>query len=170
MFYNDVFGVLSKYKVKYVVVGGTAVNLHGVPRFTADLDLIIDLSRENILNLVKALKEIRFKPKIPVEPEELADEEVRKRWIEEKKVIVFSFHNIPHYDRTVDIFINNPIPFSELEKRRILLNVSGLKISLVSLDDLIYLKKLANRQQDLADVESLKKVKKIYKEDEKKRF
>lgn len=40
MFYNDVFGILNKYKVKYVVIGGTAVNLHGVPRFTADLDLM----------------------------------------------------------------------------------------------------------------------------------
>lgn len=169
MFYNDIFGVLNKYKVKYVVVGGTAVNLHGVPRFTADLDLIIDLERKNVLKFVKALKEVKFKPKVPVQPEDFAVEENRRKWIEEKKAVVFSFHNIPHFDRTVDVFINNPIQFSELEKRKIVLNVSGVKISLVSLSDLICLKKQANRRQDLSDIESLEKVRRIYEEDRQKR-
>lgn len=165
MFYNDVFGVLDKYKIRYVVAGGTAVNLHGVPRFTADLDLIIDLEKENVLSFVDAMKEIKFIPKVPVKAEDFALEENRKKWIEEKNAVVFSFHNIPSFDRIVDIFIDNPIKFIELYKRRKTLNVSGLKISLISLDDLIWLKKKANRKQDISDIESLRKVKKIYEED-----
>lgn len=170
MFYNDVFGVLDKYKIKYVVVGGTAVNLHGVPRFTADLDLIIDLEKENALRFVSAMKEIKFIPKVPVKAEDFALEENRKKWIEEKKAVVFSFHNTPFFDRTVDVFIDNPIKFMELYKRRETLNVSGLKISLISLDDLILLKKKANRKQDISDIEALRKAKKIYEEDRQKRF
>lgn len=42
MIYNDVFKKLSRRGVKYLVVGGVAVVLHGYTRFTADLDLIID--------------------------------------------------------------------------------------------------------------------------------
>lgn len=167
MFYDDVFSILKEYKVRYVVVGGTAVNLHGVPRFTADLDLIIDLEHENVLKFIEALKKINFKPKVPVKGEEFAVEENREKWIKEKHAVVFSFHNLPRFDKTIDVFIKNPIEFEELYKRRISLNVSGLRISLISLDDLITLKKLANRKQDISDIEALKKVKRIHEEDDR---
>jgi len=55
---------LNKEGVKYVVIGGFAVFLHGFPRFTEDIDLFIDPSPENILKLKKALSSIYDDPSI----------------------------------------------------------------------------------------------------------
>lgn len=54
MYYEDVFSELNKSKVKYLVTGGVALNLHGIPRMTADLDLMVDSKRGNLMKLVKA--------------------------------------------------------------------------------------------------------------------
>ena len=47
IFYEDLLRALQASNVRYVVVGGTAVILHGVPRTTADLDVVVDLAAEN---------------------------------------------------------------------------------------------------------------------------
>jgi len=49
--------VLSKHEVRYLLVGGLAVNFHGYSRTTGDVDLWLDESKENRINLVNALKE-----------------------------------------------------------------------------------------------------------------
>lgn len=48
MIYEEIFRALNANKVKYVVVGGIALVLHGVVRLTADLDLIVRLVRQKI--------------------------------------------------------------------------------------------------------------------------
>ena len=49
---------LNSEGVKYVVVGGCAVILHGYYRTTHDIDLLVDSSVENIRRLKRALQEI----------------------------------------------------------------------------------------------------------------
>ena len=80
--YEDVFRELYKNKVRYIVVGGRAVNLYGVPRMTADLDLMVDLEKENVLKTVNILKSLGYVPKIPENPENLANQEKREEWRE----------------------------------------------------------------------------------------
>ena len=48
MYYENVFRSLQKNNIRYAVAGGIALVLHGVVRFTADLDLIVDLEQENL--------------------------------------------------------------------------------------------------------------------------
>ncbi len=48
---HDVFASFQKHKVKYVVIGGIAAVLHGVPRATFDLDILIEASRDNVNHL-----------------------------------------------------------------------------------------------------------------------
>ena len=52
---KGVFKSFENHKVKYVVIGGLAVIVHGVPRSTLDLDILIEATRENAENLLKAL-------------------------------------------------------------------------------------------------------------------
>jgi len=78
MFYEEVFRKLNECNVKYLVAGGLAVNLHGVPRMTQDLDLLVELNEENILRILKALSEIGYLPRLPVRLEEFADKEIRE--------------------------------------------------------------------------------------------
>jgi len=72
--YQIIFKELNKLKVDYLVVGGLAVNFHGIPRMTYDIDLMILLERQNILRSVAKITQWGYKPKIPVDPQDLADE------------------------------------------------------------------------------------------------
>lgn len=47
MIYLDIFRGLQEEGVRYLVVGGLAMNLHGIPRMTADVDLYVDLEKAN---------------------------------------------------------------------------------------------------------------------------
>lgn len=49
---------LNRNNVKYVIIGGYAIILHGYLRATEDLDLVVQMTEENINNFQKALKEI----------------------------------------------------------------------------------------------------------------
>jgi tRNA nucleotidyltransferase/poly(A) polymerase len=55
VFYEKVLRRLNRRGVKYVVAGGIAVNLHGVPRATADLDIVVEMSDTNIRKLVRVM-------------------------------------------------------------------------------------------------------------------
>jgi len=64
MYYQDVFTILNEKNVRYVVIGGIALVLHGVLRMTVDLDLIIDLEEENIDRFLSAMKSLGYNQKL----------------------------------------------------------------------------------------------------------
>jgi len=163
MFYEEVFRELNKNKVKYVVAGGVAVNLHGIPRVTGDLDLLIDLGKKNVANFSKAMKTLGYKPKAPVAIEDFGIEKNRKSWIKDKGMRVFSLWNkeIPY--RIIDVFVENPIDFKKLYSQRINISVGKFMIPVISIEHLIKLKTIAGRKQDVADIMSLRRVKRLRK-------
>jgi hypothetical protein len=75
--YLTIFKELNQLKVDYLVVGGLAVNFHGIPRMTYDIDLMIRLESRNILEMVSKLTQWGYRPKVPVDPRDLADNEKR---------------------------------------------------------------------------------------------
>lgn len=157
--YGEIFQALMKARVRFVVAGGVALNLLGVPRFTADIDLIIALSRENVFRFVKCLARLGYKTKLPVKAESFADEKTRKKWIEEKNMMVFSFYKKDHPYELVDVFMKEPMPFDKMWRERKRVRLGNIFIPVISVDHLIFLKKKANRLQDISDVESLKRLK-----------
>ncbi len=161
MYYEDVFSKLHQKKVRYVIVGGLAVNLHGVPKMTADLDIMADLSKENLPRFIEAVTELGYLPRIPVKAIELASVRKRKEWKKEKKMHVFTFWHPSKPYQQIDIFIENPINFEAAYKSREIVKAGRLKIPLISLDHLIILKKISARKQDLSDINALEKVKKL---------
>jgi hypothetical protein len=58
--YQDVFKSFQEHKVRYVVIGGIAAILHGVPRTTVDLDILIEATPENARRFLEALLEARL--------------------------------------------------------------------------------------------------------------
>ncbi|MCH7891199.1 MAG: hypothetical protein IH921_06830 [Gemmatimonadetes bacterium] len=48
-----IFAVLNGGGVRYLVAGGVAVNAHGYQRMTQDLDLVLDLERNNVLTALR---------------------------------------------------------------------------------------------------------------------
>lgn len=157
-FFHKIIQKLAEHKVKYLIVGGTAVNLHGIPRFTKDLDLMIDLDRENVNRLIKAANDLGYRPRAPVQLRDLADPVKREQWVTQKNAVVFTLNDPEPPFFAVDIFLKNPLNFKRAFSMRTTLKLNGYNVELVSIKDLIKLKQLANRLQDLSDIEYLRKI------------
>ena len=156
--FQTIFKELNGLGIDYLVVGGLAVNFHGVPRMTYDIDLMILLEPENVLKLVTKLTQWGYKPKIPIDPRDLADETKRNSWILDKGMKALNFYSETLPIGEIDILIDTPVPYEELKGRAIKVELQDEKIPTVSIHDLIELKLRAGRKQDLADVEHLKMV------------
>ena len=154
--FQTIFKELNDLGIDYLVVGGLAVNFHGVPRMTYDIDLMILLEQENILKVVTKLTQWGYKPKIPIDPRDLADETKRNSWVQEKGMKALNFYSETLPIGEIDIVIDSPIPYKELKTRAIKIKLQDEKIPTVSIHDLIELKLRAGRKQDLADVEHLR--------------
>ena len=149
---------VEKAKVRYLVVGGIAVNLHGVIRPTQDIDFIVYLERNNLLRFIQLMNRLGYRPRVPVRPEELADEKKRRDWGQHKNMIVFSFYHPQDMMKVIDVFIKHPLPFEGMYKRRVQISLGDLDISVISIPDLIKIKGKANRLQDRSDIAALKQV------------
>jgi hypothetical protein len=156
--YKVIFGELNKLGIDYLLVGGLAVNFHGVPRMTYDIDLMLLLQADNILRLVMKLTQWGYKPKIPVDPKDLANEMKRNIWIQNKGMKALNFYSEKLTIGEIDLVFDSPIPYDKLKSRAVKIELQGDRIPVVSIRDLIELKQRAGRKQDLADIESLKMI------------
>ncbi len=156
--YQQFFNGIDKEGIDYLVVGGLAVNLHGIPRMTYDIDLVILLDTENILRLIKILDRWGYYPRAPVQAEELADEKKRAHWIKEKNMKAFTFYNDNEPLGEIGLIIDSPIPYDALRKTAVLFDIGGVNVPVISIPDLIEVKLQSGRSQDLADVEHLRTI------------
>ena len=154
-FFEEFFRSLNQEGVRYVVVGGLAVVLHGHPRMTADIDLVVDLEPSAARLAIQTLTRMGLRPRVPVEAEAFADPSQRSSWIEERGMTVFNLYD-PHDPlRSVDLFVETPIPFDQLWRRSELVGLPGGDVRVASLEDLIAMKRKAGRPLDIADIEAL---------------
>ena len=158
MLYEELFRKLAEEDVEYVVVGGVALVLHGVIRLTADLDLFVELSEPNLTRFIHIMKEMGYKPKAPVRAEDFIKPEERARWKEEKGMIVFSFFHPRRPMDLIDVFTTEPLPYDEIRGNKKVVEARGIRIPIVSADQLKQLKRIAGRPQDLADIEALEEI------------
>jgi len=161
LIYEDIFRALHEEGVKYLVVGGMAVNLYGYVRMTVDLDIMVDLDERNLEKLIKAMERVNCQPKVPVKPIEFTSEEKRDEWIKEKGAVVFTFIDLEDPIKHIDIFLRNPIDFEKAYQSRKTIHLKDIPISLVSIDDLMELKRLSGRPRDIEDIYHLKRIKEI---------
>jgi hypothetical protein len=161
LFYYDILENFYKHQIKYLIVGGLSVNLYGIPRVTQDIDIIADMNDDNLMMMIKVLKDLGYIPKIPVKPEELTDEIKRRSWIEDKNMKAFSFYNEENNFKVIDILLVHPLDFSSAFDKKTVKIIKDIKIYLASIDDVITMKKFSGRKQDLSDIDLLQKLKKF---------
>lgn len=166
MFYLDLLKELYLKKIQYLIVGGVAVNLHGVPRATFDFDLVISTDKENILSLLEVLGRGNYIPSLPENPLHLADPERVKEWVSEKNLIAFSFFNENHSHQVVDIIIKHPLNFQGAFTRKVIKPVDDFELYLASIEDLIEMKRDSARPKDIKDIEFLNRAKEFYEKAE----
>lgn len=165
MIYEEIFREFELRGVHYLVVGGMAVNLYGYVRLTMDLDIMVDLSNENLSKVVNIMEEFGYTPRVPVNPHEFISEEKRDEWIKEKGAIVFTFIDLKNPFKHIDIFLNNPIDFKGAYSRKEVMMVGGIRINLTSIDDLIKMKHSAGRPRDMEDINHLERIKILRRRD-----
>lgn len=156
--FKNLFSSLNKKKVRYLVAGGIAVNLYGIERATADIDLVVDLEESNLTRFIKIVKELGFRPKIPVRFEDFIKKENREEWINQKRMKVFSVFDPKNSYFLLDIFVDTPFDFNKVYKEREKMKFENIIISVVPMKELIKMKEKAGRPQDRADVFYLKKI------------
>ena len=163
MIYEEIFREFESVGVRYLVVGGMAVNLFGYARMTMDMDIMADLSDENLARIVDVMRMHGYSPRNPVSPEELISADKRDEWIREKGAIVFTFIDRLKLFKQIDIFLCNPIDFEDAYKRKVVMTIGDMKMNVIAIDDLIRIKSSAGRPRDLEDIHHLERILKLRK-------
>ena len=158
IFYHDVLQALCEARVKFVIVGGVAVNLQGVPRFTADLDLAVPFERANTEALSRVMSSLGLTPRLSVRVEQLADEEVVRSWIQDRNLKAFTFQDVNDPLRQVDLVLDSPMPFAEIERAAQHISAVGLSLLVAAPRTLIAMKQGTGRAQDEADIDALERI------------
>ncbi|MDR4495141.1 MAG: DUF6036 family nucleotidyltransferase [Nitrospirales bacterium] len=159
--FAPLFNALNKANVRYVVVGGLATVLHGYARLTVDIDLAVDLTPKQARKAISTLTKLGLVPQLPLNPSDFANPQTREAWTRGKNMKVFSMIDPQNPLRIVDLFVEDIIPFEELWSRSKIIQVDTLAIRVASLPDLIQLKRIAGRPQDLNDIDRLKQIQKL---------
>jgi hypothetical protein len=166
MYYFEILEEFFKKGIKYLIVGGLAVNLYGVPRVTKDIEVIISMDENNILKTNEILEKLNYKPKQPVDPDQLANKKILKNWIKEKNLKAFSSYNKSENYKTIDILIDHPLNFENSYQNKIIKKVKPIEIYLAPLNDIITIKRISGRKQDISDIKLLERIKRWIDEDE----
>jgi uncharacterized nucleotidyltransferase DUF6036 len=137
---QSVFASFQSHDVRYVVIGGIAAVLHGVPRATFDLDILIEATAPNAERLLQALREAGFGTADLVDAQGVLANEIT----------VFN-------DRVrIDVQTSTPgLTFQDAWSRCETMDYQGQKFYVASRQDLIASKRAAGRPRDLEDVRVL---------------
>ncbi len=79
MFYLDLFRALDRDEVRYLLIGGLAINIHGVERATMDVDLMLALDAQNLARFLKTAESLALTPVLPVKLADLANNAIAAR-------------------------------------------------------------------------------------------
>ncbi len=153
MFIRDVCSALDKVNVPYAVVGGYAVALHGATRGTVDVDVVIQWSLKNLQSAENVFKQMGLFSRIPVTAENIFH--FRDEYIQNRNLIAWNFYHPSNPLQQVDIIINYDL--KSLRDTKKVETASG-PIRILSLSELIKMKKASGRPQDLEDIKALRSV------------
>jgi hypothetical protein len=139
----ELFASLDANEVRYVLVGGLAAVLHGVPRATFDVDLLIERDLDNARRLLDALDQAGFRTAGQIDAHRLLGNPIT------------IFEDVVR----VDVFLSIPgLTFDEAWAHHDAREASPAVVRLISLDDLIRSKLARSRPRDLEDVEDLRHI------------
>jgi len=136
---------LQREGVDFMLVGGYAVALYGWPRTTFDIDFWIMANPDNAKAVTRAIKAFGA----PLM--ELTERDFHKPGM------VFQIGNEP---QRIDIISAvDGLDYADAVGRAVTMNVDGMEIKVLSLDDLIVNKRASGRPKDIADALALEKLK-----------
>ena len=142
--FRDFLSALNTQQVKYILVGGFSVILHGYSRTTGDMDIWVERSRENYISLKKAFFQFGMS----------VFDMTEENFLFHPNWDVFTFGNPPV---AIDIMVQlKGLDFEDCYKNSIVFEDDGVKLRTIHKNDLIEAKKSSGRAKDLNDLENLK--------------
>ena len=144
-----IVAAFDRDQVPYALVGGLAVALHGAPRGTMDVDCIIRHTEADFIACERALQSIGLVSRLPVTAREVF--QFRAEYIARRNLIAWSFINLSHPMEVVDVIITHDLATLSTVSKRFRLG----KIKVLSPRDLIEMKRLSGRPQDIEDIKML---------------
>lgn len=150
---------LSDAQVRYVLVGGIAVQLHGYFRTTFDVDLVLAMDDDNLARFIDVAKQRGLIPSIPVPIDSLRNAAQIEQWYLEKGMLAFALREPQVGGGVVDVLVRPVVPFEQLRRNAILGELFSQKVSIACIDDLLTMKRHANRDKDKLDIAALEKIK-----------
>ncbi len=153
MWIDPYLNSLEEHKVRFAIAGGYAVNLHGALRGTVDLDLVLVLTKKNLSEAQAALEEAGLRSRLPVGAAEVFD--FREEYIKTRNLVAWSFYNPANPAEIVDLVITHDLARMKVEE----VKVRGRILPVLSIEDLISMKRASGRPQDREDVRALEQLK-----------
>lgn len=139
--FREFIQLLNANQVRYLVVGGYAVALHGYPRYTKEMDIWIDMTQENAARIVQALEHFGF-GSLGLKQED---------FLEEDTIIQLGYP-----PRRIDIITTLPgVNFNACYTTRKSVVLDDVPVNFIDLESLKQNKRATGRAQDLADLENL---------------
>ncbi len=154
MWIYEICNAFEKARIRYAVVGGYALTLHGAVRGTIDLDLVIELTESAFLKAEKALITLGFISRLPVTGAQV--HAFRDEYIQNRNLVAWNFFHPRRHGEIIDIIITDDARKMKIDKMKI----DGHAIRVVSLESLIEMKRKCGRPQDLIDAAALETLKK----------
>ncbi len=140
--FREFVALLNGHNVRYLVVGGYTVGFHGHPRYTKDLDVWVEVSSENARKIIAVLSEFGFGSLGLIEKDFLTEGE---------------FTQLGYPPQRIDILTScEGVDFADCYSLRETIDVGGMEIDFIDIQNLVKNKTAVGRPQDLADVSHLK--------------
>lgn len=155
----DLLRALGEADVRFVLIGGLAVQLHGFLRSTFDVDVTLAMDDENLSRFIGVATSFDLRPVAPVAIDSLRNAAQIEQWHREKGMLAFALREPDAGGSVVDVIVRPEVGFDDLEARATKVAFFGHEVRIAAIDDLLTMKRVANRPKDLLDITALEKIK-----------
>lgn len=139
--FKEFIELLNAHKVRYLVVGGYAVALHGHPRYTKDLDIWVELNSHNAQAIIKTLEQFGL-GSLGLKVDD---------FLEADQIIQLGYPPV-----RIDLLTSvSGLEFGDCYPLRVITKLEGVEVNFIDIENLRKNKRAAGRLQDLADLENL---------------
>lgn len=152
--------LLSNNKVDFILAGGVAVVLQGVERATMDIDISLEMRRDNVQRFLKVIEKLKMVPRAPVPSTVLLDPDKVRSIVKEKGALVFTFLHPENPFQQIDVFLTSGLSYEKLLGGSEEITIGKTKLRLLSKQQLIDLKKqvVPSRDKDRFDIRALEEL------------
>jgi hypothetical protein len=155
VFIRELFEALGSRDIPYAVIGGVAVNLHGIPRMTYDVDIVVAMDEPSLRACREVLESLGLRCRLPLVLEELAPLDRRLELERDRNLRAITFTDPSNPLREVDVLVAPSRDPDGVSERAVVMQSGRTTVRVASVADIIAMKQLSGRPQDMADIAHL---------------